>query len=65
MVYVFAVIGFIIGFVIGQIILLRLLKDRTNEEILNNRSLKWTYGLLNWVTAAIGAYIFTFLYNYF
>lgn len=63
MVYVVGIIGFIGGFLAGQLLLLRLLKDRPTEDLLNNKSLKWTYGILNWIIAAIGAYSFVFLYG--
>ncbi|MEM7618528.1 MAG: hypothetical protein AAF244_03990, partial [Pseudomonadota bacterium] len=57
--------GFVCGFFVGQFLLLRLLKDRPTEELLNNKSLKWTYGVLNWIIAGIGAYSFVFLYQYY
>ena len=63
MVYIIGIIGFIGGFIVGQALLLYLLKDRPMEELVNNRLVKWTYGLLNWVVAGIGAYSFVFLYQ--
>ena len=65
MVYVIGIIGFIGGFIAGQLLLLRLLKDRSNEDLAQDRFVKWTYGLLNWIIAGIGAYSFVFLYNYY
>lgn len=63
MVYVVGIIGFVGGFLAGQLLLLRLLKDRPTDEILNNKTLKWTYGILNWIIAGVGAYSFVFLYG--
>ena len=65
MVYVVGIIGFICGFIGGQYWLLKLLKGRSKEELLNNKKLSWTYGLLNWILAGVGAYTFVFLYQYY
>lgn len=65
MIYVFGVIGFVCGFILGQGVLLYLLRARPREELINNKSLKWTYGVLNWVIAAISAYVFIALYHFF
>lgn len=53
MVYVVGIIGFIGGFALGQFILMGLLKDKSNEELLRSKKLKWMYGSLNWVIAII------------
>ena len=53
MVYLVGVIGFISGFILGQFILMGLLKDKSNEELLKNRRLKFVYGSLNWTVAII------------
>jgi len=45
MIYVFGIFGFIGGFILGQGLLLYLLRSRPREELLNNRMLKFTYGL--------------------
>lgn len=63
MVYLAGVIGFIGGFFIGQIILMRLLKDYSNEEILKNKNLRRTYGILNWMFAALGSYSMVWAYK--
>ncbi|MCC7304688.1 MAG: hypothetical protein IT558_00345 [Alphaproteobacteria bacterium] len=63
MVYVFGVIGFFGGFALGQMILYFLLRHRSRAELLTDQSLKWTYGLINWIIAGIGAYSFVFMYN--
>lgn len=63
MVYVLGTIGFIGGFVLGLAILRVLLKDRSTQELLEDRGLKWTYGLFCWVVAAAGAYSCVTLYN--
>lgn len=63
MIYVVGTIGFIGGFVLGQMILLRLLKDRSKDELITDKSLGWTYGLLNWVMAIGGAASAVSIYN--
>lgn len=65
MVYVVGAFGFICGFVAGQYWLLKLLKDRPREELLNSARLKWTYGLLNWIVAGVSSYAFVFIYKYY
>ena len=56
MVYLVGTIGFFSGFVLGVFIINGLLKDRSRRELLEDRGLKWTYGLLAWVIAGITAY---------
>ena len=56
MVYVVGTIGFFSGFVLGIFILNFLLRDRSRLELLEDRGLKWTYGLFAWVIAAITSY---------
>lgn len=63
MVYVVAVIGFIGGFVFGQMALYFLLRHKSREELLNDKYLKWKFGLLNWLLALLGAYSFVAMYN--
>lgn len=65
MVYVAGVLGFICGFLAGQWLLLKLLKERSKQDLLNDKSLGWTYGVLNWVVAGIGSYLFVFVYTYY
>lgn len=54
MIYVVGVIGFISGFFLGQIILLRLLKDVSTEDLLEDPALRWKYGTINWAIAVLG-----------
>lgn len=65
MVYVVGIFGLICGFVLGQFWLLKLLKDRPRDELINNKKLRWTYGVLNWIVAGVTSYCFVFLYNYY
>lgn len=65
MVYVVGVIGFISGFALGVIILSRLLKNRSRDELLNDRGLRFTYGLLAWAIAALTSYSAVALYKYY
>ena len=63
MIYIIGFIGFISGFVLGQMILLALLKDRSRQDLLNDRTIRWKYGILNWMIAGLGAYSFVVLYR--
>ena len=63
MVYVVGTIGFFGGFALGVIILNRLLADRSRAELLEDRGLKWTYGLFAWIVAAVSSYAAVQSYN--
>jgi hypothetical protein len=65
MVYVAGIIGFIGGFGLGQLLLLRLLKNRSTEELLTNKYLKLQYGIMNWVIAGASAYVMVQMYDLF
>lgn len=65
MIYLVGIIGFVIGFLAGQYFLLKLLKDYSNKEILENPSLRWKFGTLNWLIAFAGSYMAVSFYNYF
>ncbi len=63
MIYAFGFIGFVAGFAIGQMLLYFMLRHRSPEELINDRSLRWTYGIVNWACAIAGAYAFVVMYN--
>ncbi len=63
MVYIAGFIGFIGGFALGLFLLGLMLKERTKRELLNDGSLKWRYGLFNWLIAGLGAYCAVLLYR--
>lgn len=63
MLYVCALIGFVGGFVAGQMLLMVLLRHKSNREILHDKALHWSYGLLNWVVAGFGAWAGISLYT--
>ncbi|MCB1651534.1 MAG: hypothetical protein KDI46_05715 [Alphaproteobacteria bacterium] len=65
MVYVAGVFGFIGGFILGQMMLYFLLRHKSREELLNDRFLKWTYGLGNWVVAGFSSYGMVLMYQYY
>lgn len=63
MVYIVGTIGFILGFIAGQVILLKLLKDLPKDKLINDSSLRWKYGTLNWLLAALGSFVFVWAYK--
>ncbi len=63
MVYLIGTIGFIGGFIFGQMALYFLLRHKNNEDLLSDPSLKWTYGLANWIIAGLGSYGLVLLYH--
>ncbi len=65
MVWLAGIIGLLSGFAAGQIILLRLLKDRSRHELLNNRELRMRYGLFNWLIAIGTCLCAIALYRYY
>jgi len=65
MVYIIGIIGFIGGFVLGQMALYFFLRHKSNEELLNDKWLKWQYGTMNWIVAAFGAYASIQMYEFY
>lgn len=65
MAWIVGIIGFLAGFAAGQMILLRLLKDRSREELLNDRRLRFKYGIFNWLIAAGTCVMTLALYRYY
>lgn len=55
MIYFVGTVGFIGGFILGQMILAFLLRGKTREQLLSDKSLRWKYGLLNWLVALLTA----------
>lgn len=53
MVYVVALVGLFGGFCAGQLLLLFMLRHKTNEDLRKDRSLR-IYGLINWLVAILG-----------
>lgn len=56
MVYVVGTIGFFAGFALGIMIINGLLRHRSRQELIEDRGLKWTYGLFAWFVAAVTSY---------
>ena len=55
MIYFVGTVGFIGGFILGQMILAFLQRGKTREQLLSDKSLRWKYGLLNWLVALLTA----------
>ena len=60
MIYAIGTIGFICGFFLGQVLLLHFLRNVPKEELIENKSLHWKYGMLNWAVAILTAALFGF-----
>lgn len=63
--WVVGIFGFIAGFAGGQVLLLRLLKDKTRHDLLHDKSLRWKYGLFNWMIAAATTVLALGLWRYY
>ncbi|MCD8571064.1 MAG: hypothetical protein LRY76_06015 [Alphaproteobacteria bacterium] len=57
------IIGFLGGFAVGQMVLFFLLRHKTREELLSDKSLKWKYGTINWAFAILGAWFMVESYH--
>jgi hypothetical protein len=55
MIYFVGTLGFVGGFILGQMVLAFLLRGKTREQLLSDKSLRWKYGLLNWLIALLTA----------
>ncbi len=56
MVYLFGILGLLGGFMAGLIVINIFLQNVSKQDLLNNRSYRWTYGLAVWIFAGIGCY---------
>ena len=65
MIYVMAIVGFLGGFSLAIWLIGYLLKDRPREDLLNDRGLRLTYGLLAWTIAGFSAYCTIMLYKFY
>ena len=63
MIYLVATAGLIAGFVAGLVILRVLLRDKSSEELRNDKNLRWRYGTLCWLIAFASAYAFVVVYQ--
>lgn len=63
MVYLYGIIGFIAGFSLGLGVINVMTRSYSSRELLNNKSLRWTYGLFVWLFAGIGGYGGVWLFN--
>ena len=65
MVYLVGMIGFILGFALGQVVLMHLLRSRTNTEILTDKSIRLKYGLISWGITFLCCYLSIRAYQFF
>ena len=56
MVYLYGIIGFIGGFALGLGVINMFLRSYTGRELMENKNLRWTYGLAVWLFAGLGAW---------
>lgn len=63
MVYAAAIFGFVGGFAIGQMVLYFLLRHKSTEDLLKDKTLRLKYGIINWGFAAFGAYSMMEMYK--
>ncbi|MBK9586261.1 MAG: hypothetical protein KA099_00700 [Alphaproteobacteria bacterium] len=63
MVIAAGIFGLIGGFFLGQMVLYFLLRNVPREKLLNDPTIKWKYGLLNWAIALFGSYSMVVTYQ--
>lgn len=55
MVYLFGIGGFVLGFILGIGMIAAFLRGKSNKELLEEKSLRWTYGIGVWIIAVMGS----------
>ena len=65
MIYVMGVFGFIGGFALALKLVGYLLRDRSREELLEDKGLRVTYGLLTWGIAAFTSYCAILMFKFY
>jgi hypothetical protein len=63
MVYLFGTIGFLGGFALGLGIINMFLRAYNGRELVENKQLRWTYGLAVWLFAGLGAWAGVQIYH--
>lgn len=56
MVYLFGICGFAAGFLSGLFVINLFLRGVPNSALVQDKSLRWTYGVAVWVLAGLGAW---------
>lgn len=63
MVYIYGSVGFVAGFLAGLGIINLFLRSYSRRDLVENKSLRWTYGLAVWVFAGLGVWGGVWLYG--
>jgi hypothetical protein len=63
MVYLFGVSGFALGFLAGLFIIQMFLRSYSARQLVNDKSLRWTYGIAVWLMAGLGAWLGVWVYE--
>lgn len=63
MIYIFGMAGFVLGFAGGLAIIRIFLKNYSKRELLQDKSLRWTYGLAVWMMSGLGIWAGIWLHN--
>ena len=63
MIFIYGFFGFLIGFGLGLGTANVLLRNKPKEELKNNKSLIWTYGLGVWIMGGIGGVVGVWIFN--
>mgnify|MGYP000916129414 CR=1 FL=1 len=63
MIYLAVIIGFVGGFSIGLFLISQILRGRSRQELVSDKSLRWKYGLIVWVMAGLGAWSAVWAYG--
>lgn len=63
MIYLVGIVGFVAGFALALRVLAYLLKDRPADDLLGDRGLRFTYGLLAWGIAGLTAFCAIMVYK--
>ncbi len=63
MLYLYGLIGFVLGFFGGLAVVNLFLRHYSAQQLVKDKSLRWTYGLAVWIFAGLGAWAGILLYG--
>lgn len=63
MVWFVGIFGFVMGFSLGQVIMMKALKDKSDEELKHDKTLQRKWGTLCWALSIAAAWAAVYIHN--
>jgi len=63
MIYACGILGFVLGFIFGLCVINVFLRNYPRSALIQDKSLRWTYGLAVWIFGGLGAWAGILLYQ--